>query len=161
MYICKIFDCADANNKCQNCLHQKICDYCWISDIWKKNNTLLTPLMPGWVKPEFKADHVISATGKYDFCIFNIPKKGDYIIIQDICVDEEARGQGISKQLINYLMITYDRDIVVKCVKDSSAESFWAHIGTKIGEEPSKKRIVCTYKVINKNKKTYKIDLFI
>lgn len=160
MKYCKVYDCSKAENKCQNCEFKDICDFVWISEIWKKNSSLLTPLMPGWVKPEFKANHVITISGKYDFCIFNNPKKKDTITIQDICVAEEGRGQGLSKQLINNLMEAYDKDIIAKCVKGSSAESFWSHLGVKIGEEPSKQRSLSIYLVENKNKKFLKEDLF-
>lgn len=160
MRYCNIEDCSKSNNKCKECEFSATCDYPWVAEIWKKNSDLLTPLMPGWVKPEFKNNHIMSITGKYDFCIFNVPKKADYVTIQDICIDESARGQGISKQIINYLMTNFDRDIITKCVKDSSAESFWSHVGEKISEEPSKQRYVCVYRIINKNKKAYKEELF-
>ena len=159
MRTCKIFDCPE-NNKCSECEYRNCCDYVWISEIWKKNSDLLTPLMPGWVKPDFKAGHIVTESGKYDFCIFNNPKKKDAITIQDICVDEAGRGQGLSRKLINGLMERYDKDIIAKCVQGSSAESFWSHLGTKISEEPSKKRTLSVYLVENKNKKMFKEDLF-
>lgn len=160
MKYCQIQDCSQANNKCQQCFFLDSCDYPWVAAIWKKNSDLLTPLMPGWVKPEFKNKKIITITEASDFCIFNIPKNKDYVTIQDICVDEAARGQGISKQILTFLMSTYDRDILAKCVKDSSAESFWSHLGEKVSEEPSKQRTVCTYKVANTNKKIKKMELF-
>ena len=160
MIICKLCDCSDANNKCKECVYSSICDYIWVSDVWRRNSELLTPLNPMYVKPMFRENHVITITREHDFCIFNVPKRTDTITIQDICVDEAARGQGISKKIINGLMEKYDRDIIAKCVKGSSAESFWSHIGEKIGEEPSKKRDLCIYKVLNKNRKQRKFDLF-
>ena len=57
-------------------------------------------------------------------------------------------------------MQKYDRDIIAKCVKNSSAEAFWSHVGEKIGEEPSKQRSLCIYKVVNKDKKMTKMELF-
>lgn len=160
MIYCEIKDCSESNNKCINCRYKDCCDFVWVSNIWKKNSELLTPLMPGWVKPEFRNNHIITITRKYDFCIFNVPKKSDTITIQDICVDSECRGKGISKQILETLMNTYDRDIIAKCVKGTSADSFWSHIGEKIGEEPGKKRILCVYKVYNTNKKIRKTELF-
>lgn len=160
MKYCKIEDCTKANNKCSECEFSSSCDYPWVAAIWKNNSDLLTPLMPGWVKPNFRENKIISLTGDSDFCIFNVPKKADYVTIQDICVDESARGKGISKQLIAELMQLYDRDVLVKCVKDSSAEGFWAHLGEKIGEEPSKKRVVSIYRVENKHKQFKKEELF-
>lgn len=158
--VCKVYDCTEAENKCENCKFKDECDYVWISQIWKKNAKLLTPLIPAWVKPDIKAGHIITVTGEYDFCIFNVPKRTDTITIQDICVDEGARGQGVSKKLLNGLMEKYDRDIIAKCIKGSSADSFWSHLGTKIGEEPSKQTTLCIYRVKNINKKFDKIELF-
>lgn len=160
MIYCDIGDCSLANNKCKECQYSDKCDYIWVSNIWKKNSELLTPLMPGWVKPVFKNKKIISFTGNQDFCIFNISKKTGLITIQDICVAQEARGNGICKNILNYLMLTYDTDIIAKCVKDSSAESFWSHVGKKLTEEQSKQRVVCTYLVENKDKKIKKMELF-
>lgn len=160
MNYCKVYDCTSANNKCALCEHLNYCDYVWVAEIWKKNSELLTPLNPGWVKPSFNSNNIISYTGKEDFCIFLIPKKRDVVCVQDICVAESARGKGISKKIINYLMETFDRDVVAKCVKDSDAELFWSHIGVKIGEDKGKKRSVCEYLVKNTRKKLYKTQLF-
>ena len=157
---CKLYDCIEAANKCENCKYNTECDYPWVSKIWKKNAKFLTPLIPGWVKPSITDKHMITITGEYDFCIFNVPRRTDTITIQDICVDEGARGQGVSKKLLNALMEKYDRDIIAKCIKGSSADGFWSHLGTKIGEEPSKQRTVCVYKVLNSNKKLVKEELF-
>lgn len=160
MRYCKINDCTDAKNNCKECQYRDQCDYVWVSDIWKRNADLLTPLMPGWVKPEFTNNHIVTITGQFDFCIFNNPKKSDSITIQDICVDESGRGQGLSNKLLYGLMEKFDKDIIAKCVKGTSADSFWSHKGIKIGEEPSKQRTLSVYKVTNPNKKSYKIDLF-
>ena len=153
-------DCISCNNKCQECRHFAECDYPWISEIWKKNSKLLTPLIPGWVKPTFREGKIVSYTGKYDFCIFNAPKRKDTITIQDICISEEGRGQGIARKLLTELMNMYDRDIVAKCIKGSSADSFWSHLGVKIGEEPSKQSTLCIYQVDNPNKKQVKFSLW-
>ena len=158
--VCNVYDCTEAENKCENCKFKDECDYVWISQIWKKNAKLLTPLIPGWIKPDMRAGHIITITGEYDFCIFNVPKRTDTITIQDICVDEGARGQGVSKKLLTGLMEKYDRDIIAKCIKGSSADSFWSHLGNKIGEEPSKQTTLCIYRVKNNNKKFDKIELF-
>ena len=160
MRFCKICDCTEANNKCKECKYIDECDYVWVSEIWKRNSDLLTPLIPGWTKPAFKENHVVTESGKYDFCIFNAPKKTDTVTIQDICVDEAGRGQGLSKKLIFGLMEKYDRDLIAKCVKGTSAESFWSHLGDKIGEEPSKQRDLCIYKVLNPKMSARKVDLF-
>ena len=159
MRFCKVAECP-SDNKCSNCPHNKECDYVWVSEIWKENSSLLTPLIPGWVKPEFRSNHIVTITGEYDFCIFNNPKRKDTITIQDICVSDKARHQGISKKILKGLMEKFDKDIIAKCIKGSSAESFWSHIGEKIGEEPSKQSTLCIYLVKNTNKKQEKLDLF-
>ena len=93
--------------------------------------------------------------------IIHNAKKKDTVTINDIAVDEEARGQGLSKQLIYGIMELSDKDVFAKCIKDSSAESFWKHLGAeKLGEEQSKKTIVCSYILRNKNKKQDKEDLW-
>ena len=160
MIYCNLEDCTLASNKCNLCEFNNTCDYPWVAELWKKNSNLLTPLIPGWVKPEFKKHKIISITGNLDFCIFNVPKTKNYITIQDICVDNTLRGSGIAKQLFSYLMETYDRDILAKCIKGSTADSFWDHVGEKIGEEPSKQSILCIYKITNKHKKYIKKELF-
>lgn len=180
--LCKIpvdrKDCEEARRKCSECPYKDQCDYFWISELWTAENktfgkaTLLGPLMPAFVKPDLRNNHVISVTGKYDFCCFNVPKTKDVVVIGDIYVDEAARGQGISKKIINYLMETYDRDIFAKCVKGTSAEAFWSHIGKQVDANLGKpephdfyehregKRDLGWYRVENKNKKQSKEDLW-
>lgn len=160
MTTCKICDCTEAQNKCKQCKYNKECDYCWVEKVWKEGGDLLTPLMPAWVKQDMRAGKMMTITGKGDFCVIGLPKKADYVTIQDICVSADMRGQGITKQMLNELMTTYDRDILAKCVKGSSAEDFWSHLGVKINEEASKKRDVCTYFIENKHKRIKKVDLF-
>ena len=160
MRTCKIYDCSEACNKCKECKYREICDYVWVGDIWNKNSKVLTPFNPMYVKPLFRQDHIVTITG-HDFCIFNLPKRNDWITIQDIAVGEECRGKGVSKKLIFGLMEKYDKDVFAKCIKDSSAESFWKHIGgIKLDEEQSKKTIVCSYILKNNNKKQNKEELW-
>lgn len=180
--ICKIpvphSECEDARRKCEECPYKDSCDYFWVSLLWQAENkkfgkdTLLGPLMPAFVKPDFRAGKVLTFTGKYDFCCFNVPKTKDIIVIGDIYVDEKARGQGLSKKILNYLMSTYDRDIFAKCVRGTSAEKFWQHVGTQVNaniDNPSAtdwyehrpgKRDLGWYIVENKNKKEIKETLW-
>lgn len=181
MKICKIpvpqSQCEDARRKCSECPYKDDCDCLWISELWTKENklnkkdSLLGPFNPAFFKPDMRANHVISVTGKYDFCCFNVPKTKDVVVIGDIYVDDEARGQGISKKLINYLMETYDRDIFAKCVRGTSAEQFWSHIGKQVdgneGRDPNDlyqhrpgKRDLGWYRVVNTNKKSSKQNLW-
>lgn len=171
-------ECEDARRKCSECPHKDICDYFWISELWTKENklngkdTLLGPLMPAFVKPDFRAGHVLTMTGKWDFCCFNVPKTKDVVVIGDIYVDDAARGMGLSKKILNYLMETYDRDIFAKCVRDSSAEAFWSHVGYQVDanidnpnaedmyEHRPGKRDLGWYRVTNQNKKAVKEDLW-
>lgn len=182
MHICKIpvgrKDCEEARRKCSECPYKNECDCSWISDLWmaenKKfgKNSLLGPYNPGFFKPDLRNNHVISITGKYDFCCFNVPKSKDVVVVGDIYVDDAVRGQGISKKILNYLMETYDKDIFAKCVRGTSAEAFWAHIGTQIDANLGKpephdfyehregKRDLGWYRVENKNKKQIKEELW-
>lgn len=159
MKYCKCLECP-ADNKCENCPFKNECDWPWVSKLWNKTPNL-SPCLPGWIKPDIRANKMVTITGKYDFCVFNNAKKKDTVTINDIAVDEEARGQGLSKQLIYGIMELSDKDVFAKCIKGSSAESFWQHLGAeKLGEEQSKKTIVCSYILKNKNKKQDKEDLW-
>lgn len=180
--ICKIpvpqNDCEQARRKCSECPYNIDCDYFWISELWSKENklngkdTLLGPLNPAFLKPDFRASHVLTLTGKYDFCCFNVPRTKDVVVIGDIYVDDAARGLGLSKRILTYLMETYDRDIFAKCVRGSSAEAFWSHVGYQINaniDDPNAqdmyehrpgKRDLGWYRVENKNKKAVKEDLW-
>ena len=181
--ICKIpvskSECEDKRiTHCIDCPYHEKCDYYWVSELWlaenKKygKNSLLGPCVSSFLKPDFRANHVLTFTGQYDFCCFNIPRSKDYIIIGDIYVDEKARGQGLSKKILNYLMEKYDKDIFAKCVKGTSAEDFWSHVGHQINanmdnifatdmyEHRPGKRDLGWYIVENKNKKAVKEDLF-
>lgn len=171
-------ECEDLRLKCSECPNKDNCDTLWISELWTKENklngknSLLGPYNPSFFKPDMRAGHVLTMTGKYDFCCFNVPKTKDVIVIGDIYVDDEARGLGLSKKIINYLMEKYDRDIFAKCVRGSSAESFWAHIGQQVNanidnpnaedmyEHREGKRDLGWYRVENKNKQAVKEDLW-
>lgn len=180
MQICQIpvprSECEDLRIKCEDCQNKNSCDYYWISNLWAAENkefgkdSLLGPLNPGFLKPDFRNNHVISYSGNLDFCCFNVPKTKDVVVIGDIYVDKALRGQGVSKKLINYLMETYDRDIFAKCVRGTSAEDFWSHIGQQVDanegngpdlyEHRAGKRDLGWYRVENKNKKMIKEELF-
>lgn len=170
--------CEDLRKKCCECEYCNSCDCYWISELWQaenkkfKANSLLGPYNPAFFKPDMRNNHVISVTGKYDFCCFNVPKTKDVIVVGDIYVDDAVRGQGISKKILSYLMEKYDRDIFAKCVRGTSAEQFWQHLGVQVDANIEKplphdfyehrpgKRDLGWYRVINKNKKSEKIDLF-
>ena len=180
--ICKINAprsmCEGIKQDCEKCPYNSDCDYVWINALWVAENkqfgkdSLLGPAMPIFIKNDLRDNHIISITGKYDFCCFNVPKRKDYVVIGDIYVDEQARGQRISKQILDYLMTTYDRDIFAKCVRGTSAEQFWQHVGEQIDANPDKplghslyeqrpgKRDLGWYVVKNKNKQIEKVDLF-
>ena len=180
--ICKINAprsmCEDIKQDCEKCPYNSDCDYVWINALWVAENkqfgkdSLLGPAMPIFIKNDLRDNHIISITGKYDFCCFNVPKRKDVIVIGDIYVDEKARGQHISKQILDYLMTTHDRDIVAKCVRGTSAEDFWRHVGEQIDANPDTpighslyeqrpgKRDLGWYVVKNKNKVQEKVDLF-
>lgn len=171
--------CERLKKKCKSCECRDKCDYYWISELWeaenkkKGNNTTLGVCLPIILKKNIRDGLVISITGKYDFCMFNIPKrKNNYVVISDIFVSEEVRGQHLATKLLNYLMKTYDRDIFAKCVRGSSAEEFWRHVGEQINansdkfidnnlyEERSGKRDLGWYIIRNKSKKQNKENLW-
>ena len=163
---------------CNDCLYHTQCDYYWVSNLWLAENkkfgkdSLLGPCISSFVKPDLRAGHVLTLTGIYDFCCFNVPKTKDVVVIGDIYVDDAARGMGLSKKILNYLMKTYDRDIFAKCVRDSSAEAFWSHVGYQVDanidnpnaedmyEHRPGKRDLGWYRVTNPNKRAVKEDLW-
>lgn len=171
-------DCEDKRRKCSECPYKDNCDYFWIGELWEAENkkngrdSLLGPFNPAFAKPEFRKElgMYISITGKYDFCRFNVSKKKNLIVVYDIYIDEKARGQGIGRKLLEYLMQTYDLDLQAKCVRGTSAESFWQHMGTQIDandgrgpdmyEHREGKRDLGWYRVENKNKKIIKENLW-
>lgn len=176
-----VSECEEARRKCSECPYRDDCDMYWVSDLWIKENklnkkdSLLGPFLPGWTKPDMRAGKIISFTGKYDFCCFNVPKNRDVVVIGDIYVDDKARGQGLSRKIINYLMEKYDRDIFAKCVRGSSAEKFWSHVGVQIdansglgpdmyehpvSKDGTPKRDLGWYKVENNNKRKVKENLW-
>lgn len=176
--------CERLSKKCESCAYKDKCDYYWVADIWEKDNkkqgdnSTLGVCLPIIVKANMRSGLIISITGKYDFCMFNVPirpksSKNDYVIISDIFVAEEARGQHLANKLLTYLMETYDRDIFAKCVRGSKAEDFWKHVGKQIDansdsvdpnhslyEQKPGKRDLGWYVVENKNKKNIKEQLF-
>ena len=178
--ICKIpvgrSDCEEARRKCCECPFKAECDTPWIEKLWVaenkalKQNTLLGPFNPAFFKPDMRAGHVLTFTGKYDFCCFNVPRSKEVVVIGDIYVDESARGMGLSKRILDYLMDTYDRDIFAKCVRGTSAETFWQHVGEQVdandGRGPDKyehrlgKRDLGWYIVRNTHKKITKENLW-
>ncbi|MCK9470267.1 MAG: GNAT family N-acetyltransferase [Bacilli bacterium] len=171
-------ECELKKCKCTECDHKPGCDYGWIIELWENENkvmgkdSLLGPADPRMIKPDMRKGHFITITGKYDFCRFNVSRKKDLIIIYDIYVDEKGRGQGLSRKLLQYLMDKYDRDIFAKCVRGTSAEDFWRHIGKQLDANLGKpephdmyehrdgKRDLGWYLVENKNKKTTKEELW-
>ena len=186
-HICKIplgyNECERKSAKCELCSHKDKCDYYWVSKLWDNENkkrgsdTLLGVCLPIVVKSSMRQGYIISITGKYDFCMFNVPMrpgtKNDYVVISDIYVSDDARGKSISKKILKYLMEKYDRDIFAKCVRNTSAEQFWKHVGKQIDansdsvdpnhslyEQKPGKRDLGWYVVENKNKKNIKEQLF-
>lgn len=155
---CSCLHCP-ADNKCDSCPNKEACDWPWVLRLWNKTPNL-SPCLPSWVKPDMRAGKMVTIT-KNDFCVFSVPKTKDYIVINDIAVDESQRGKGIAKQLIYGLMEEYDKDVFAKCIKDSTAEAFWKHLGAeKLGEEQSKKTVVCSYILRYNNKKQNKEELW-
>lgn len=162
-------ECEDARRKCSECPFKDNCGCYWISELWQaenkkfKQDTLLGPFNPAFVKPDFRAMHVITVGNDHDnFCCFNNPRSKDYVVVGDIYVDESARGKGVSKKIINFLMEYADKDLFAKCVSGTSAESFWSHIGVQVNRdhlpEPGwhevreGKRDLSWYRVKNTNK---------
>ena len=175
--------CERISKKCATCPCKDKCDYPWVHDIWDNavakegENATLSPCIPIVLKSQIRKKHIISITSEKDFCMFYIPvlpgcKQTGYVVVSDIFVSEDARGQHLATRLLNYLMEKYDRDIFAKCVRDSSAEEFWKHVGEQLDanidipeehsmyEQKPGKRDLGWYTIRNKNKKNSKEALF-
>lgn len=175
--------CERISKKCETCEHKDKCDYYWVHNIWgndvnkQRDDSTLSPCIPIVLKSQIRKGHIISITKDKDFCMFYVPvlpgcKQTGYVVISDIFVSEEARGQHLATKLLTHLMEKYDRDIFAKCVKGSTAEDFWKHIGEQIDanigmpdghslyEQRPGKRALGWYIIRNKNKKNIKTELF-
>ena len=170
-----IEECEIIKAKCSQCIHKNICDYYWVSNLWENHNkiykddSLLGPCIPISVKSQIRSGKCISITGKYDFCFYNNPKNRPYVVIYDIYVDEIIRGQHIGTQIITELSNRYGKPIFAKCVRGSSAEDFWKHVGIQLNanennpfindyyEHRPNKRDLGWYLVENKKLSSYNI----
>ena len=121
----------------------------FIYKLSSKNSNLLGFVHPMEIREAIKNSKIIIA--EYDnqvcgFCIFNPLKKNPNLLtVQVICIVDEFRGKGIAREMINFLKITYKRDIKATCVKDSDSEKFWSKVAKKYEELPGKKRPICRY----------------
>lgn len=132
-------ECEDKRRKCSECPYNSQCDCYWVGELWQaenkkfKKDSLLGPYNPAFVKPDFRAGHVLTVgDGKDNFCCFNNPVSKSRVTIGDIYVDDSARGKGISKKIISWLINMSGKGIFAKCVRGTSAEAFWSHVGKQI-----------------------------
>lgn len=165
-----IENCAKSVLECRECQFHSNCDYVWIDELWKKYNELLSPPFPIVIKTALEKGRMITLTGEKDFCMFSVPIKKPFVVINDICVDESLRGQGTATKLLKFLMGYFDKDIFAKCKADTGAEKFWSKVGKRIpatsGKVEEGYEIVgnnskmAWYLVENINKKSFKEELF-
>lgn len=177
--VCKIpvprEECEDARRKCSECPYKDNCDGYWIGELWSNDEktgkeSLLGPFMPQWEKPDMRFNRFITCgEGKDNFCKCSYSKQKQQVTIYDIFVADSARGKGITKKIFEYLFETYDSDIVAKCIRGTTAEDFWSHVGVQIQagrntspddlyEHPvskngEPKKELGWYRVVNPNKK--------
>lgn len=70
------------------------------------------------------------------FCHYHKRRDG-ITTIYEICVPDEARGQGLGRRMVEILT----RPVRLKCPLDNQSNEFYRHIGFElIGTEPGKKR---------------------
>lgn len=132
-------------------------DFDYIYKLSGKNSNLLGFIHPMEIREAIKNKKIIIACDdekSCGFCIFNpLKTNSNLLTVQAICVDTEYRGKGIGKNIINFLIDTYGRNIKATCVKDSDSEKFWSKIACKYEELPGKKRPICRYIIeIQKNR---------
>lgn len=129
----------------------------FIYQLSSKNSKLLGFVHPMEIREAIKNKKVIISiidNKLCGFCIFNPLKKvSNLLTVQVICIVDEFRGNGIAKEMLNFLKNTYKRDIKATCVKDSDSEKFWSKVAKKYEELPGKKRPICRYMIeISQNK---------
>lgn len=136
-----IDNCKLYNNKCENCpFNKEKCDFNKIYKIAneKDNSELIGVLNPIELKQYFYQQQIICTEDLNSFCCFHINIRKRKLTIYHICVQHNFRGKGYSKLLIDFLYNKYKMPIQAVCIADSSSNSFWSHISTKIGEKKSR-----------------------
>ena len=128
-------------------------DFDYVYKLSSKNSKLLGFVHPMEIRDAISKQKIIIS--KLDgevcgFCIFNPLKKNPSMLtVQIICVDDNFRGNGIGKAIIEFLKKTYRRNIKATCVKDTTSELFWQKVAKKYEELPGKQRPICRYIIEN------------
>lgn len=120
-------------------------DFDFIYEIIKKNISNLGYVMPPVIRERISSKMCVVFEDK-GFCLFNVLKRTNQITVSEIAVDSDYRGQGIAQQMLDFIREKHpERFIKAKCVKGTTAETFWNHVADKVGEEEGRKRSLCVY----------------
>lgn len=124
-------------------------DFEAIYSIAKKNSELLGPINPMEIREGIVDKRVIvlytTDISVKGFCLFRVLKRRSELVVHQICVSSEYRGEKLASCMLQYLKQKYGRDIKTTCIKDSSAEAFWSRVAIKYAESPGKKRELSKY----------------
>lgn len=132
-------DCLACSNKCANCKIKDKCDFEFVYKLHGKNSDLLGPCMPASLKESFRNNEVIIAEDNLGFCEFHVCKRDKHVTVYHICTTEHARGKGVAKSFLNFLMDTYKMPIQAVCITNSASEKFWSKVAVKIASKVSRK----------------------
>ena len=159
--LCQLMDCNDAQNKCEQCQFSSVCDYPWILTLWKSQQTYLSPPMPIIIKAGIKEQRMFTLD-KTEFLLTSYSKKQDKMVVQDIAVSEQLKGQHRAENLIYGALNYYDCDGKAKCIESNeSGNKFFTRIGEYIDQEILRTgTIMNIYKIYNPQKVKYKKELW-
>ena len=96
---------------------------------WVRKNEMLDSMSKGYMYTIYIDDEI------HGFCRFNHQRAGG-VVIYEICLDEECRGKGIGRKIINKL----PKPIKAKCPTNFESNNFYQHLGFILqGQEYTKK----------------------
>ena len=159
--LCQLMDCTDAQNKCEQCKFSSTCDYPWILNLWKSQQTYLSPPIPIIIKAGIKEQKLFTLD-KTEFLLAYYSKKQDKMVVQDIAVSEQLKGQHRAEKLIYEALNYYDCDGKAKCMESNkSGNKFFTRIGKYVGQEILRTGTVMNIYIIhNPHKVKYKKELW-
>lgn len=98
-------------------------------------------LRPALVEAVNRSELLYHESGS--FCHWHRRRDG-VSVIYEICVPDEARGQGLGRAMVEQL----PRPIRLKCPVDNAANEFYRHLGFElVAVEPGKKRQLNVWKL--------------
>lgn len=125
-------------------------DFDNIYALYNKESDLVGPVMPLSIRERISERECVVAEEDGVFvgvCNYHLLKREEKLTVYEIAVCREARGKGVAKTIINYLLDTYKRPITAKCITGSPSEKFWSSIGTFLKHDAGRKQMLSIYVV--------------